>query len=134
MISPDDLSLYKLTDSVDEAVRRDPAVLQGLSQHAVREEQAGAPAEGSRLAPSCSRRINAEFADILSGGEFTVGGPLPEEKDEPELAACRGWSSASIAAAWAGCATDRRPESRASLDPPRRLRIAGSSPPPLDCG
>ena len=53
MISPDDLSLYKLTDNVDEAVRRDPAVLPRLPQHAVREEQAGVPAARSSQRPSC---------------------------------------------------------------------------------
>ena len=31
--------------------------------------------------------LNEEFVDILNGGEFTVGGPLPDEKDEPDLAA-----------------------------------------------
>ena len=30
--------------------------------------------------------INARFADILAAGQFTVGGPLPEERDEPALA------------------------------------------------
>ncbi len=30
--------------------------------------------------------INREFPDILAGGDFTIGGPLPEERDEPELA------------------------------------------------
>ena len=30
--------------------------------------------------------INASFADILAEGRFTVGGPLPEERDDPDLA------------------------------------------------
>ena len=53
MISPEDLSLYKLTDKVDEAVGRDPAILPRLSEHAVREEQARAAAEGAGSATSC---------------------------------------------------------------------------------
>ena len=32
------------------------------------------------------RQINARFADMLAEGRFTVGGPMPEEKDEPDLA------------------------------------------------
>ena len=31
--------------------------------------------------------INDHFADLLTSGKFTVGGPLPEERDEPLLAA-----------------------------------------------
>jgi hypothetical protein len=31
--------------------------------------------------------INEHFGDILSGGEFTQGGPLPEEKEETDQAA-----------------------------------------------
>ena len=56
MISPEDLSLYKLTDSVDDGGRRDPAVLPRLPQHAVREEQARAAAARSAHAPNCWRR------------------------------------------------------------------------------
>jgi hypothetical protein len=29
--------------------------------------------------------INAEFRDVLTDGDFQLGGPLPEEKQEPEL-------------------------------------------------
>jgi hypothetical protein len=31
-------------------------------------------------------QINHRFGDMLSAGRFTLGGPLPDEKDEPELA------------------------------------------------
>ncbi len=37
--------------------------------------------------PELVAAINDEFADIVNGGEFIVGGPLREEKDEPDLAA-----------------------------------------------
>jgi hypothetical protein len=30
--------------------------------------------------------INLRFSDILTGGCFTMSGPLAEERDEPELA------------------------------------------------
>ncbi len=85
MISPDDLSLYMLTDSVEEAVAE---ILQFFKvYHSMRYVKnklvlrlQAAPSEGM-LAD-----INTEFADILNGGEFKVSGPLPEEKDEPDLA------------------------------------------------
>jgi len=31
-------------------------------------------------------QINEHFADILLAGRFTSGGPLPGERDEPDLA------------------------------------------------
>ncbi len=77
MISPEDLSLYKLTDSVDEAVRRDPAVLPRLPQHAVREEQARAAAE----------RAAAERA---AGRASTRSSPTSWPKaSSPSAARCR---------------------------------------------
>ena len=86
MISPEDLSLYKLTDSVDAAVGE---ILQFFrvyhSMRYVKNKLVLRLKEAPT--PELLAAINAEFADILSGGEFTVGGPLPEEKDEPDLAA-----------------------------------------------
>jgi uncharacterized protein (TIGR00730 family) len=85
MISPDDLSLYMLTDSVEEAVGE---ILQFFKvYHSMRYVK-------NRLVlrlkeaphPQLLEEINASFADILSGGDFAASGPLPEEKDEPELA------------------------------------------------
>ena len=31
------------------------------------------------------QKINVEFSDILSSGQFAVNGPLDEERDEPQL-------------------------------------------------
>jgi uncharacterized protein (TIGR00730 family) len=85
MISEVDLTLYRRTDSVAEAVSEiigffrvyhsmryvhDKLVLR-LTQPA-----------GDKLLED----LDAGFSDILSGGGFTAGGPLPEEKDEPTLA------------------------------------------------
>ena len=47
--------------------------------------------------------INADFADILNGGDLHGQRPLAGGKDEPSWPTCRGWSSASTAAAWAAC-------------------------------
>jgi hypothetical protein len=85
MISPEDLSFYKLTDGVADAVDeilgfyrvyhsmryvRDRLVLRLQRQ----------PSEESLDA------INVQFADILARGRFSIAGPLPEEKDEVDLA------------------------------------------------
>ena len=86
MISPEDLSLYKLTDNVDDSGGRDPAILPRLSQHAVREEQARAAAHAAADA-RIARRDQRQFRDILTGGNFEVSGALPEERGEPALVA-----------------------------------------------
>jgi uncharacterized protein (TIGR00730 family) len=86
MISPDDLSLYRLTDSVETAVGE---ILQFFkvyqSMRYVKNKLVLRLKEAPT--PELLSAINVEFADIVNGGEFTVGGPLGEEKDEPDLAA-----------------------------------------------
>jgi uncharacterized protein (TIGR00730 family) len=86
MISPDDLSLYCLTDNVETAVGE---ILQFFkvyqSMRYVKNKLVLRLKEAPT--PELLAAINVEFADIVNGGEFTVGGPLGEEKDEPDLAA-----------------------------------------------
>ncbi len=86
MIAPDDLALFKRTEDVGEAVRE---ILQFFRvYHSMRYVRGRLVLRLSRpLAPELLDRINREFADVLSSGRFTQGGPLSEEKDEPELAA-----------------------------------------------
>lgn len=85
MISPEDLSLYRLTDRVEEAVEE----ILGFFRvyHSMRyvhnrlvirlHETPGA---------ELLAEINEQFVDILAEGRFCVSGALPEEKDEPALA------------------------------------------------
>ncbi len=84
MISPEDLRLYKVTDSVDEAAYE---VLNFYSMyHSMRYVRdtlvfrLNKPPSDELLA-----EINRDFADILVEGRFVVSGPLPEE-NEPGLA------------------------------------------------
>jgi uncharacterized protein (TIGR00730 family) len=85
MISPDDLSLYKLTDNVDVAVAE---ILQFFRvYHSMRYVK-------NKLVLRLKERptdellagINAHFRDILASGDFAVSGALPEERDETVLA------------------------------------------------
>ena len=86
MISPSDTSLYRLTDSVEEAV----AEILGFfriyhSMRYVHDElvlRLAQPIDDELL-----EVINTRFADIVKHGTIRQSGPLPEEKDEPELAA-----------------------------------------------
>jgi uncharacterized protein (TIGR00730 family) len=85
MISPADMSLYRLTDDVDEAV--DEMLRFFRVYHSMRYAHEKLvirlqhPLDEARL-----ERLNEEFSDILVKGTIRQGGPLPEEKGEPELA------------------------------------------------
>ncbi len=84
LISPEDRSLYKLTDNVDEAVQE---ILQFFhAYHSMRYVKNKLVLRLTRRPiPELLDTINAGFSDILSGGDFTLGGPLNEERDEPDL-------------------------------------------------
>lgn len=85
-ISRQDLSLYRITDSVTDAVeevRRFYRVYHSMRY--VRGElvlRLTVPVSESTLAT-----VRAEFTDILSGGTFEPSAALPEEANEPALAA-----------------------------------------------
>jgi len=85
MIDPDDLRLYKITDRVDEAV----AEILGFFRvyHSMRYVRDKLVLRLTRSLPDeVIEQIHIRFSDILTRGRFTQGGPLPEERDEPELA------------------------------------------------
>jgi putative lysine decarboxylase len=84
LISPEDLSLYKLTDKVDEAVAE---ILQFYRIYHSMRYVRNKLVFRLQAAPSAElmAEINDSFHDILVEGEFRLSGPLPEE-DEPELA------------------------------------------------
>jgi len=86
MISPEDLSLYRVTDSADVAVQE---ILHFFRiYHSMRYVKNKLV---FRLTSSISAElltdINASFRDILVDGQFTVGEAQREEKDEPALIA-----------------------------------------------
>jgi uncharacterized protein (TIGR00730 family) len=86
LISEQDLALFKVTTSVEEAVEEITRFYRVY--HSAR-------TVGSRLVIRLTHAIpgplvaalGREFADILVSGSFTQGAALPEEADEPELAA-----------------------------------------------
>jgi uncharacterized protein (TIGR00730 family) len=84
MISPEDLSLYKLTDNIDEAVDE---ILQFFKvYHSMRYVKNKLVFRlKQRPSDEFMAAINEQFSDILSGGEFTLSEALPDEKDETEL-------------------------------------------------
>src|SRR5262249_40999486 len=84
LISPEDLHLYKITDSVDEAVAE--VVSFYRVYHSMRSVNGS---RVRRLQPALPEplleRIRHEFADILVGGTFEQIAALPEEANDPHL-------------------------------------------------
>ena len=84
LISPEDLSLYKITDDVEEAA----AEVRNFysNYHSLRYAREDVVMRLHR-APNAEQLgyINREFADIKKRGEFVVSPALPVERDEPAL-------------------------------------------------
>ena len=85
LISPPDLALYKITDSIDEAVR-EVRHFYG-NYHSIRYVRDDIVIRLHRR-PTAAQlaHVEATFADIKPRGAFRVTGPLPVERDEPALA------------------------------------------------
>ena len=84
-ISRADLTLYRITDSIDEAVQEVCKFYRVYhSMRYVRDELV------LRLTRSISdqtiAKLNAEFADVLVSGEFRLTGAWRQERNEPKLA------------------------------------------------
>lgn len=85
MISPEDQALYKITNSVDEAVHELLTFYKVYhSMRYIRDELV----LRLQTAPSAEHleRLQTDFADILVSGKFEVRKPLSQESGERELA------------------------------------------------
>jgi uncharacterized protein (TIGR00730 family) len=85
MVSPADLALFKITDSVDEAV----AEVLGFYRvyHSMRYVNRYLVLRLQRALPEqLLERIRAEFADIVEAGTFEQTSALPAEANEADLA------------------------------------------------
>ena len=84
LISPPDLHLYKITDSVEEAAREVTHFYSNY--HSLRYSRDEIILRLKRK-PSDAQlaEISRKFSDIKSRGEFRVSGPLPVERDEAAL-------------------------------------------------
>ncbi len=86
LISPTDLALFKVTDSVDEAV--DEVRQFYRVYHSMRYVNGDLVLRLQRpLAPALFERICEQFADIVDAGTFELTGALPAEANDPHLAA-----------------------------------------------
>ena len=84
LISPEDLGLYTIAESVDDAVRCITRFYRNFhSTRFVREllviRLQRAPSDGTLAA------LNADFADILDGQPFTVASAFPDEVEDDDV-------------------------------------------------
>jgi uncharacterized protein (TIGR00730 family) len=86
LISPEDLALYKITDSVDEAVAE---ILNFYRvYHSMRYVEKYLVLRLQRPLPEgLLERVRKDFADILVAGTFEQTAALPAEANDPEVAA-----------------------------------------------
>ena len=84
LIGRDDLRLYKITSSVEEAVREVTHFYENF--HSVRYAKDDIILRLHRKpTPEQLKEIDRQFADIKVRGEFRVTEALPQERDEPSL-------------------------------------------------
>ncbi|MCB0206349.1 MAG: LOG family protein [Anaerolineae bacterium] len=85
MISPDDMSLFKVTDSLEEAVAETLNFYRVYhSMRYVRERLV--IRLKTRPSDELLERLREEYHDILADGTIKCSGALPAERDDPELA------------------------------------------------
>jgi uncharacterized protein (TIGR00730 family) len=85
LISPHDVALYKLTDSVDEAVAEITRFYRVY--HSMRYVRGDLVLRLQRqLSDALLERIRRDFADIVSAGTFEQTAALPEEANDTQLA------------------------------------------------
>ena len=84
LIGPDDLHLYKITESVEEAAREVKHFFSNY--HSIRYSRDELVIR-VRRAPNAAQlaEIAQRFSSIKVRGEFKISGPLPVERDEPSL-------------------------------------------------
>jgi uncharacterized protein (TIGR00730 family) len=86
LISAEDFSLFRITSSVEEAVREILGFYRAF--HSMRYVGRDLVIRIRRpLSSGALIALNHDFPDLLEGGTFSLGKALPEEADEPEVAA-----------------------------------------------
>jgi uncharacterized protein (TIGR00730 family) len=84
LINPEDLSLFKITASVDDAIEEIRRFYRRF--HSIRYVgRLLAMRLKTPISPEQVAGLHEAFGDLLSEGTFELRGPLPEELDEPDL-------------------------------------------------
>jgi uncharacterized protein (TIGR00730 family) len=84
LINPEDLSLFKIATSVDDAIEEIRSFYRRF--HSIRYVgRLLAMRLQTHISPEQVAGLHETFGDLLSEGTFELRGPLPEELDEPDL-------------------------------------------------
>ncbi|RMF86862.1 MAG: TIGR00730 family Rossman fold protein [Nitrospinota bacterium] len=84
-ISPDDLSLFKITEDVEEAVEEIDTFYRNY--HSLRYvKDLLVIRVNHSISPELLDTLNHDFTDLLAAGKIEASGALPEESNEPEIA------------------------------------------------
>jgi hypothetical protein len=84
LINPEDLRLFKITTSVDDAIDEIRSFYRRF--HSIRYVgRLLAMRLKTSISPQQLAGLHGTFGDLLSEGTFELRGPLPEELDEPDL-------------------------------------------------
>jgi uncharacterized protein (TIGR00730 family) len=83
-ISKEDMSLYKITDNVEEAVAEITGFYRNYHSMRFVKDQLVMRLQ-KPIPPDALKAINADFKDICVKGSFTMVKPFPEEHDQPNL-------------------------------------------------
>ena len=86
LISPADMSLFKVTDSVDEAVAEVLRLLPRLSQHALRPRRSGAASAAPALRRACCSASATSSPTSSWPARFEQTEALPEEANDTHIA------------------------------------------------
>ena len=86
MISEEDLSLYRLTDRVDEAVEEILRLLPRVPQHALRAHQPRVPLAAAAERSDCSTRSTTASPTSSSTADSPSAGRCPKNATKPDLA------------------------------------------------
>lgn len=85
LISPEDLSLYRITDSAEQAIEEITRFYRNFHSARYHRDHLILRLQKHPTAHQI-RQINRDFADICTTGDFHTREPLPVERDEPDIA------------------------------------------------
>ena len=86
MISESDFALFKVTDSVDEAIEEVVGFYRNFHSYRYVGDRISVRLS-KEITDDALKKLNDEFGDIVKAGEIKMGAPLEAETNEPELEA-----------------------------------------------
>ena len=86
LVSPDDFHLFKITHSVDDAIAEIVQFYRTFRSYRWVGQRLVIRLE-KKLTSAAIGQLNASFTDVIREGEITQTAALPEEQNEPEIAA-----------------------------------------------